>query len=146
MSTADDELAIARVIQAYFVALDEGEYDRLDDVFTADAEVRYSLGAAPGPPMPYRQMVARMRDFNAAFAATQHLASAPFIELDGDRAGARTSLRALHVQRGSGASTWVVHGVYRDELVRSADGWRISRRDFRALHVEGDLETTDEHG
>lgn len=146
MTATADHLAIAQVVQLYFDALDEKNYARLDQVFTADAVLRYSLDESTGPAVSPAAMVARMRTFNAAFRFTQHLSGPPSIDLRGDEASARTNLRALHVQqrRDGGVSTWTVRGVYWDRLVRTSAGWRIVDRIFRVVHSEGELLTGDD--
>ena len=146
MNATADQLEIAQVVQRYFDALDEKDYARLDRVFTPDAVLHYSIDESTGPAVSPAALVARMRSFNAAFRFTQHLSGPPSIELRGDEALARTNLRALHVQRrrDGSESTWTVRGVYQDRLARTAAGWRIVERVFRALHVEGELLTGDE--
>ena len=141
-----DHAAIAAVIQRYFDALDEKDYARLDQVFTADAVLRYSLDESTGPEASLAQLLARMRPFNEGFRFTQHHSGPPAVEVEGDTASARTNLRALHVQQGRDGrrSSWTVAGVYRDRLVRTPQGWRIAHRVFRALQVEGELRSLDE--
>ena len=143
---SDDHVAIAQVIQRYFDAVDEKQFDRFADVFAAEAVLRYSLDESTGPAASVAQMVARMRPFVGVFRFTQHLAGIPTIEIDGDRATARTNLRAVHVQqrRDGSRSVWRVFGVYRDRLARTPAGWRIAERVFRALHVDGELLPADE--
>jgi hypothetical protein len=142
MSTLDagDQLAIAQVLQLYFAAIDRKDFARLAEVFTPDAELRYSLDETVGPAVGPAFMIDRIREFTAAFVSTQHLGSAPLIEADAAGARARTNLRALHVRQHDDGrrSTWVVYGVYEDVLVRSEAGWQISRRVFRVLHQEGE--------
>jgi len=132
---------ISQVVQRYFAALDEKDYDRLDQVFTADAVLRYSLDESTGQPLSVSAMIARIRDFNTVFRFTQHLAGLPSIDIEGDTAEARTSLQALHVQQhhNGSASHWFVRGVYWDSLVRTSAGWRIRGRIFRAISTEGTL-------
>lgn len=141
----DDRAAIAAVIQRYFDAVDEKDFERMAAVFAADAVVRYSLDESTGAAVPWAALVSRMREFSAAFRFTQHLGGTPAIEIEGDRATARTNLRALHVQQRAGGerSTWTVFGVYHDRLQRTVEGWRIVDRVFRALHVEGALLPAD---
>jgi hypothetical protein len=134
-----DRAEIADVIERYFVALDERDWAGLDAVFAPGATLVYDMGAPARSTHP--AMVELFRRFCDRFVLTQHLASAPLVELDGDRARARTKLRALHVQEDAAGArnAWVVHGVYRDVLARGAAGWRIVERHFRSLHVEGAL-------
>ena len=135
-----DRLEIADLLQRYFAALDAKDYELLETVFVPGAKLHYEMG--PGSrPSTYPEMVQAFRDFNASFLLTQHMMGHPQIELDGDAARSSTSLRALHVQQKTDGdrSTWLVYGFYRDEHVRTSEGWRISERYFRSLHTEGCL-------
>jgi 3-phenylpropionate/cinnamic acid dioxygenase small subunit len=139
-SEVGDRLEIADLLQRYFRALDDKNYDLLETVFTSGAKLHYEMG--PGSrPSAYPEMVQAFRDFNASFLLTQHMMGHPEIELDGDEARSRTSLRALHVQQTTGGerSTWLVYGLYRDRHLRTPTGWRIAERFFRSLHTEGTL-------
>lgn len=135
-----DRLAIADLLQRYFTALDDKDYALLERVFVPGARLHYEM--RPGtPPSSYPEMVETFRDFNASFLLTQHMMGHPVIELDGDTARSRTSLRAIHVQLSPEGerNLWVVHGFYRDQHVRGPAGWRIAERYFRSLHTEGRL-------
>jgi len=145
-SDPDDTVAITRVLQLYFDAIDEKNYALLEHVFAANAVLRYSLDETTGPGLSARDMIARIRDFTGAFRFTQHLSGPPSIEIDGDAARARTNLRAIHVQqrRDGSRSAWLVYGVYRDGLARTSAGWRIRERVFRVLYTEGELLGRDE--
>lgn len=140
-----DRLEIADLLQRYLTALDDKHYELLEKVFTPGAKLHYEM--FPGSrPSTYPEMVQAFRDFNASFLVTQHAMGHPEIEVSGDEARSRTSLRALHVQQGIGGerSTWLVYGFYRDRLVRTAPGWRISERSFRSIHTEGRLVPSDQ--
>jgi ketosteroid isomerase-like protein len=127
------------VVSRYFAALDERDWAALDGVFAAGAVLVYDMGVPARSTYP--EMLELFRSFCEQFVFTQHLASAPLVELDGDRARARTKLRAVHVQEDAeGArNTWIVYGVYDDVLARAPAGWRIVERRFRSLHLEGTL-------
>jgi 3-phenylpropionate/cinnamic acid dioxygenase small subunit len=132
-------LEIAELLQRYGAALDERRFDLLDRVFTPDAELHYRMGE-----QETRGDLARwktlFRDFLRPFHWTQHVVSVPQVELEGERALATSRLIATHVQirrRDATRSTWTVYGVYRDELARTASGWRIRRRSFESAHADG---------
>ena len=79
----------------------------------------------------------------SAFPVTQHLMSNIDVKLDGDRATARTM-----VVNPQGAATregplhyFYVGGRYDDELVRTAEGWKIAKRVETTLWFEGTLPT-----
>ena len=140
MTTQDaaDHLEIIQVIQRYVKAIDEKRFDVLASVFTEDAELVYLVG---------KQLIeASMKTAEATFKAflwkcfwTSHLVSDPTIELMGDRARASSRLTATHVQiRDDGSrNVWIVSGVYEDEFVREARGWRIRKRVTIAPYEEG---------
>jgi SnoaL-like domain len=135
-----DHVEIVQLLQRYFTALDERDYDLLDAVFTPTATLSYSLDdAQPSPELPYAEMRERLREFNRRFASTQHLMGAPLIELAGDTARSRTGLRAIHILTSAGGqpSTWTVYGTYWDTYARTPAGWRICERVFKAFHTEG---------
>lgn len=142
-----DHIEIVQTLQRYFAALDEKAYKRLDEVFSPDAVLRYSMGdRGPAVETSYPEMVRHFLAFNQVFYLTQHLMGAPLIELAGDTARSSTSLRATHVQvRLDGSrSTWVVYGIYRDAHARTSAGWRITERDFRGTHTDGELLPADQ--
>lgn len=136
---AADHVEISQVLQRYGQALDEKDYALLDRVFEPGARLNYQMGE--GAPTTYPEMTKQFREFLAAFSYTQHVFSHPVIELDGDRAEARCRLIATHVQRprAGGRNIWVVYGFYRDTLVRTVAGWRVSERTFRGVETEGEL-------
>ena len=139
-SEVGDRLEIADLLQRYFRALDDKNSDLLETVFSPGAKLHYEMG--PGSrPSAYPEMVQAFRDFNASFLLTQHMMGHPEIELDGDEARSRTSLRALHVQQTTGGerNSWLVYGLYHDRHARTPEGWRIAERHFLSLHTEGVL-------
>ncbi|MFQ5415752.1 MAG: nuclear transport factor 2 family protein [Myxococcota bacterium] len=139
-----DQIEIARVLNRYFRSMDTKDYGLLDSVFTPDAEVHYEN---PGDLMTtYRDMVPVFEAFNDSFFFMQHMASQFDIEVDGDTAISTNNLRAVHFQETNDGreNRWVVHGTYRDELVRTPDGWRVRSRHFRGGHIEGELLPADQ--
>lgn len=134
-----DQLEITRLLQRYFQAIDEKDYALLDRVFTPDADCRYDIEG--GGAFPYAVMRERFEATLPYFRFTQHLMGTPTIEVGGDAARSRASLRAVHTQLATDGreSTWVVYGFYLDRHVRTAQGWRIRERFFKAQHQEGQL-------
>ena len=136
---ASDYAEIAQVMARYFRAMDTWDYDILAMVFTPDAKLRYE--ALEGADTDYDGMLKQFSGFNCYFSFMQHMSSQLVIELDGDQAVARSTLRAIHVQtlRQGGENEWVIYGTYRDELVRTEEGWRIAQRHFRTTRTTGRL-------
>jgi len=109
-----------------------------DETFAPDGTVDYS--AAGGPVGSYRDLSKWMRgDADKAgsmsgFSNWQHMLSLPLVTISGDTAKGRTDFLATH--RGRASQGLDVHynasGAFHDDLVRTADGWRIQ---FRRLEV-----------
>ncbi|MFF4020804.1 nuclear transport factor 2 family protein [Streptomyces sp. NPDC001843] len=143
-SPAEARAEVAALLNRYLVSLDDTD-DELDDtwasgLFTEEAVVAF--------PMSRHQGLAGMAEYHStalgAFAATQHLGSAPVVVLDGDRATLRANLISTHVHHARHvpplgelpplfATGTFVEGTAR----RTPLGWRLSRLSFRLLWAEG---------
>ena len=137
-----DRAEIHDVIVRYGWSIDTKDWALLDTCFTDDAEVDYSSNPG-GKAGPYRQVRSWLEKMLSAFPVTQHLMSNIDVKLDGDRATARTM-----VVNPQGAATregplhfFYVGGRYDDELIRTAEGWKIARRVETTLWFEGTLPT-----
>jgi ketosteroid isomerase-like protein len=122
-----DRLDVAGVLLAYGSILDDRQWDRLEGCFTPDAVAVL----AGGPQLEgAAAIVAAIREALAFYTATHHHIAGTEVDLDGDRARLRANLIATHLTEGG---TFEVGGVYREELVRTDDGWRISHHQLDAL-------------
>jgi len=124
-----DRLEIQDLLTRYCHAIDGRDFDALDTVFTPDAVIDYteSGGAKGAPPEIKRWLPIALA---AAIPKYQHMIGAPHLKLDGDRATSRTILfNPLVYPRPDGTEQVFFIGLwYCDELVRTAQGWRISSR------------------
>ena len=123
-----DRLEIQDLFARYSFAIDDREYDVLDSVFTPDAVIDYSeTGGAKGT---VAQIKAWLPVAMKKFPKFQHMVATTKLTLDGDSAKSRTILFNPMVHRGSDGEDQIFFiGLwYRDELVRTPDGWRIASR------------------
>lgn len=60
------------------------------------------------------------------YVATQHVSASHDIDVDGDRARARSSLLATHVRSEDGRDFWTAGGSYEVELQRDVSGWMLT--------------------
>jgi hypothetical protein len=125
-----DRAAIGELLARYAHAVDDGDWDLLDTVFTADAEIDLS---APGGPRSTR---AEVKAWLAATLTTwpgrQHLLGLASISLAGDRATARATFTdTLSPSRDiidDGTPGFIRGGgSYHHDLVRTPEGWRSHR-------------------
>lgn len=124
-----DRLEIEDLITDYADAIDSQEFDRLDDIFTADAWIDYSaMGGAKGE---YPQVKHFLEESLPAFKNTQHLIGNYQIKLLGDRAtGKIMCFNPMELDLGGqeGSQVFFLGLWYIDEYCRTEKGWRISKR------------------
>jgi hypothetical protein len=105
--------------------------DRWLDVFTPDAE--YS---AFGTPYTLERFPALLE----AAPRGQFIGNMPVVEFDGDTASGMQHFvfidQTTHAMR---------IGWYRDEYLRTADGWRIRRRSTTFMRKSGDFDSGRQH-
>jgi len=119
-----DRLAIDDLLTAYTRAIDTGDWDRLDAVFTPDARIDYR--ASGGIAGAYPEVKAWLAKVLPMFPKRQHVLAQRDVVIDGD--GARVTayfLNPMLVSRdGAPEQLWEFGGYYHHRLVRTADGWR----------------------
>jgi len=141
IQTLADRVAIESVIRDVARAFDEKCHEALlPRCFTPDARILYRLrGADIDASMP--DGIALFKHFHDRCYWTQHLVSPHVVELAGDHARAISPVHAVHLQvrNDDTRSQWLIGATYYDDLVRTADGWRIADRRAVCPHVEGDF-------
>ncbi|MES2498647.1 MAG: nuclear transport factor 2 family protein [Pseudomonadota bacterium] len=122
-----DRLEIQDLIARYAHAIDDQDWDALDRVFTPDAVIDYTdLGGAKGSRAETKAYLAQAMP---TFSAFQHLSTTTKLDITGDTAKARTILFNPMVMQHEGEERVFFIGLwYCDDLVRTADGWRIAHR------------------
>jgi hypothetical protein len=136
LAEISDRLEIQQLLTDYSTAIDQRRFDDLDRIFTPDAYIDYrAMGGIDGP---YPQVKAWLAEVLPNFPAYYHLIGNFDIRLAGDTATGRTRcFNPMHLSAGSGApgsqgspgsqilfcALW-----YDDEFVRTAHGWRLTRR------------------
>jgi 3-phenylpropionate/cinnamic acid dioxygenase small subunit len=131
MTERDDRQDISDLLVRYATGIDRRDWSLFRTVFTDDCELDYGeIGTWQG--------VDAVTDFmhttHAMAGHTLHRLTNQAITLDGDKASARTYVDAVIMfgDNQSGVNAW---GFYDDEIVRSADGWRIARRRFTQVRI-----------
>ncbi len=128
MSTAEiaDRLAIEALLLRYGTALDSRDPAMLETCFSDDAVLEYDAA----PAATRAEFVARAKGLTK-FVVTQHIVTNVSVSIDGDTAHATCYAHAQHVRgETEGRESYLMGGTYTDDLVRTPDGWRISRRRF----------------
>jgi hypothetical protein len=130
-----DRLEIQDLLVNYSHAIDFQRWDDLDAVFTPDAFIDYTVFG--GPKGTYPEIKKFLTDTMPMFTSYYHMVSTSKIEVDGDTA---TGVTICHnpMVLGAGESEHIfICGLwYNDAYVRTADGWRISRRVEEKTYVQ----------
>jgi hypothetical protein len=139
LQEVSDRIEIDDLLIRYAKAIDTKDYTLLDTCFLPDADIDYvSSGGIAGK---YPEVRVWLEKALAIFTVTLHSLSNSEIELDGDRANGRTLVtNPMCIRDENGKQTiFTVYAYYEDELVRTADGWRIARRFERQALLDGSL-------
>jgi ketosteroid isomerase-like protein len=139
-----DRLAIREVIELYSDAVTRRDWTTVGAVFAegavwviappTDIELRGRAAIAKG--------VAKMVEAFEVFVQMTH---SIVIELDGDRAAARTIVNGFGRLRDGSRGAFAL-GTYIDELVRAGDGWLFQSRRFDPLFIDNAAPTGTAYG
>lgn len=122
-----DRLAIEEVLVRYTRAIDTGDWDRLDDVFTPDAAIDYrQSGGIEGTFDVVKPWLAENLPI---FPRRLHMLGQLDVSVAGDTATVAAYFHNPMVlaQPEGGELLVELGGVYHHELVRTPDGWRSRR-------------------
>ncbi|MGO1510828.1 MAG: nuclear transport factor 2 family protein [Actinomycetales bacterium] len=125
-----DRLEITDTITRYSYGLDQRIWSEWDRAFTPDAVLDFSaVGMSEHSPAELRAIFTE--GDKVRIPVGQHLLHNTLVEVDGDRATARSEFTmTTHARTGTAGRARRVQGggVYEDELARTEQGWRITRR------------------
>ncbi|HLV07195.1 MAG TPA: nuclear transport factor 2 family protein [Croceibacterium sp.] len=126
---AEDQLAIQRVIVEYAARIDARDFDGYADLFAREGEWRNGATVRRGRAQIKDLLVGLFGEPAPDYVNMEsyHLVSNPQVDVDGDRATARS--RHLLIMRGAdGSPVPELTGVYEDEFIREDGEWKILRR------------------
>lgn len=126
-----DRVEITDVLLRYATGIDRRDWTVFRSAFTPDCVLDYGeIGSFTGV-----DAVTEFMDQSHAMAGhTMHRLSNMVIAVAGDRASARTYVDGLILAADNVSGVNAV-GFYDDELVRTSEGWRISRRRFIPVRI-----------
>lgn len=129
-----DRIEIQQLLYEYAGAIDAKEFDRLDAVFTPDADIDYrAFGGIAGA---YPEIKAWLSKVLPTFPAYQHMIGNAEISIAGDQARGRVMcLNPMAFPGKDGTVQMAFFGFwYVDTYARTALGWRIrSRREEKSF-------------
>ncbi|MFE5091454.1 nuclear transport factor 2 family protein [Streptomyces sp. NPDC056638] len=125
---AEDRLAINELIALQWHLVDDGELDRLDELFTADVVYDASdLGHGSMHGLDAFRDAARAMGRRGL--VSHHVTNVVLTEVGDDQVRARSKGIGIKADGTSGSVT------YEDVIVRDERGWRINRRKVAVRHA-----------
>ena len=126
----EDRHDVGQVIIRYATSVDQRDLDRYATCFTDDVVV---TGFSGGSVDSRDSWVEFVEEALQQFKGTHHQITNQEISVEGDTAHMRSYVQATHEAAADPSSLIILWAVYDDELVRTADGWRISRHVLERL-------------
>jgi len=134
MTGVDDHRAIVDLTVDYCWAIDGRDWEALHNIFLPHATAELGRGTEQG----VDAIIDRISGVLNVLDGSQHLVTNHRIHLHGDRATCSTYLHAQHVRKAArDGRLYVVAGRYEDDLVRTAEGWRIAHRRLVVMWTDG---------
>jgi hypothetical protein len=124
-----DRLDIQDQITAYSYAIDLHRWDELDDIFTPDATLDFTASGGEKGTLP--ELKPWLEKSLNLFDGHQHLMGNTRVSFgaDGDSATSQTMCLNPMPLSHDGKQTLVFVGIwYHDDWIRTAEGWRITKR------------------
>lgn len=130
-SDRDLQQDVANVLVRYATAIDRKDWTLFRTCFTEDCHADYGdIGVWEG----VDAVADYMTRTHPEPARTLHRISNVTVSRDGDGATSRAYVDVIFIRGEAGAGVRAA-GVYDDELVDTADGWKIARRRYTMVHV-----------
>jgi 3-phenylpropionate/cinnamic acid dioxygenase small subunit len=131
MSEREDRQDIFDLLVRYATGIDRRDWPLFRTVFTQDCELDYgAIGTWNG----LDAVAEFMEQVHAMAGHTLHRLTNQAITVDGDKAEARTYIDGL-IMMADNTSGVNALGYYDDDIVRTADGWRIARRRYTQVRL-----------
>ena len=134
----NDHFEIERLMIKYVEAIDNKDWNMLDEVFTEQAFLDYESSGGPEGKGDYPTIKKWLQKNLSMFPMTQHMIGKSFIEYHGDSAKCRTMFHnpvgvpinadGVYDPEGESLHVFIVGGWYNDFCVKTEEGWRIEKK------------------
>lgn len=128
-----DRTEIADVLYKYSSTVDSFDYDGLRSVLADDIWTQYGNG---DPVEGADKLAGWIAEATATIIWQHHLLNVYHITIDGDQAKTLSYLTSYQVFKENPDAAIILVARYHDELRRTAEGWKISKRIMELLWGE----------
>jgi 3-phenylpropionate/cinnamic acid dioxygenase small subunit len=127
LQVLEDKDAIWQLFMVYKKHLDARDFKAYASLFTPDAFWGGNLGRAIGPAEIEALLIKTLEVYPSDLERTHHLVMNPIITVSGDSAKAKSNWGFM-TRSDSDEPVFKMLGRYSDDLVRTPEGWKFSRR------------------
>lgn len=125
-----DKFEIQELLARFIQVTDLGDYEEMRDLFVADS--RFVIAKMGMDIAGIDSIVPSLKDLRATLPMDVfHVLSNFVVDGDGDEATVRCASQAL--QAGEDRVKHMAFGYYTDQVVRTADGWRLKEHNLALL-------------
>jgi ketosteroid isomerase-like protein len=128
LQTMIDQVAIQQLIARYIEAASSGNIEVVGSTYAEDGV--WEVPAFPMRVVGPKAIAEKIAELLQPMEYLVQLGSPAAITVNGDTATARSSMREGCKFKGKNVAAEIL-GVYDDDLVRTADGWKFARRTFQ---------------
>jgi hypothetical protein len=134
LQEVSDRIAIRECIDRFSLAMTQADAAAITPLFLPEGS--WGSGA------PFTFTISGAEAIGAAIASNKshfefsvHMVHSVVIDLDGDRASARTVLQEI-TRSADGEGGMTCQGIYHDKLQRTSSGWRFASRMFETVCLD----------
>ena len=124
----EDKIELIELVGRYGDALDDENWDALDDIFTADATFAIPVLNAS---MTGIEDIKKFMDQSGDLHPAAHLMTNVYSLETANGVELRSRVILPRTQTQEDGSATITHGSYYDTVVKTDSGWRICKREFR---------------
>lgn len=136
----DERITVAQTVYSYAKGIDTRDWALYRSIFAGEVAMDFQSwnGIAPHR-IAADALVANVSAYFAGLDATQHVMTNPQVHINGDRASCVVYMQAEHfLDDQTPSRRFVIGGFYTNELVRTADGWKLVSVKLTVLWTSGD--------
>ena len=124
-----DRTAISDVVYRYATAVDTRDWPLYKSCFMENVEIDFSSwNPEAKAKLSSDQWTQMVKEGVSGFETTQHISSNHVHTIDGDRAVCVSYMQAEHfLKTDEGMKECTLGGYYTNDLIRTGDGWKISK-------------------
>jgi fermentation-respiration switch protein FrsA (DUF1100 family) len=130
---------VIKVVNGIVMSVDRRRWEECKSYFIDEPFIDYSsLSGQPGGKVKADNLVKGWSVFLSKLKFTQHFITNHDIKISGNTAACYSYVRGIHsLPYAEGGELWDVYGTYEHELVKTKEGWKVSKMVFNLFYQEG---------